>query len=178
MAVRWSALAAWLGWAGRAQADEPTTPAQPEPPPASATEAPPAAFTEPPAVVLPASKKLRSWMTAVRRAVNERWQANVDAIPSSVRLSAPRYVTAVDVVASADGRLVSVTVTRSSGVPELDDAVVRAFYAAAPFRSPPASLLGADGQMKLPNMEFTLDVGYATATPGAAAPEAPRPTPP
>jgi TonB family protein len=45
---------------------------------------------------------------------------------------------------SRAGDLTGLTITTSSGVTELDDAVIRAFQASAPFLNPPEALVQGD----------------------------------
>lgn len=49
---------------------------------------------------------------------------------------------------SRAGDLVGLTITTSSGVTELDDAVIRAFQASAPFLNPPEAMVQGDDQLR------------------------------
>jgi TonB family protein len=49
---------------------------------------------------------------------------------------------------SRTGALTGLTITTSSGVPELDDAMIRAFQTAAPFLNPPEALAQGDEQVR------------------------------
>lgn len=101
------------------------------------------------------------YMDRIRRQVNFWWQQNLDNLPSSVRLAKPSYTTEVEVFLDANGVLEHIEVTESSSVPELDDAVVRAFQVAGPFDNPPVGLIGKDGRVRLPDFSFTVRQGIA-----------------
>lgn len=102
------------------------------------------------------------YMDRIRRQVNYWWQQNLDNLPSSVRLSKSKYTTEVSVILNADGALEHIEVTTEAGVPELDDAVVRAFRLAAPFDNPPAGLVQKDGRVYLPDFDFTVQLSAAS----------------
>jgi TonB family protein len=73
------------------------------------------------------------------------------------------YTTDVKSILNAHGALEYIEITRESGSPELDDAVVRAFRVAGPFPNPPAGLIEKDGRVYLPDMGFTVQLGVARA---------------
>jgi TonB family protein len=83
----------------------------------------------------------------VKERIFDLWQ------PSPVWKALPRersmpfagltLVIVVNVELAATGEVRSVTVTKTSGVPELDDEAVRAFQAASPFSPPPAAAVRA-----------------------------------
>ena len=102
------------------------------------------------------------YMDRIRRQVNYWWQQNLDNLPSSVRLSKSKYTTEVSVILNADGALEHIEVTAEAGVPELDDAVVRAFRLAAPFDNPPDGLVQKDGRVYLPDFDFTVQLSAAS----------------
>ncbi len=104
-----------------------------------------------------------SYLKRIRRLVNFYWQQNLDNLPGSVRLANPSYTTGVEAILDGDGSLEIVTVVASSGSPELDDAVVRAFHIAGPFPHPPEGLIEKDGRVYLPSMGFTVQLGTARA---------------
>jgi outer membrane biosynthesis protein TonB len=101
------------------------------------------------------------YMERIRRQVNYWWTQNLDNLPSSVHMSRPSYTTEVKVILNGDGALELVDVTASSGVPELDDAIVRAFRLASPFDNPPAGLVMQDGRVYLPEFDFTVTLHAA-----------------
>lgn len=101
------------------------------------------------------------YIDRIRRQVNYWWQQNLDNLPSSVRLSRPRYTTEVEVILNADGALDLIAVTDGAGVDELDDAVVRAFRVAGPFENPPEGLISKDGRVYLPEFDFTVQLSAA-----------------
>jgi protein TonB len=103
------------------------------------------------------------YLQRIRRLVNFYWQQNIDNLSSSVRLSRPMYTTDVKSILNAHGALEYIEITRESGSPELDDAVVRAFRVAGPFPNPPAGLIEKDGRVYLPDMGFTVQLGVARA---------------
>ena len=115
-----------------------------------------------------------AFLNLVRRAVNVHWEANLDAMPSSVRLEKSEYMTTVTAVVEAGGRLAEVTVTESSGSEHLDQAVVAAFEKASPFAEVPEGLV-EDGKATLPSMSFTVKLGSMVHGALPAKEEAPAP---
>ena len=91
-----------------------------------------------------------AWVDEVRLAVASRWEQELEQTLMFTRLSRPEYTTRVAVVLEPDGALASVTVTESSGVTALDEAVVRAARAAGPLPAPP------EGVAALPELSFTV----------------------
>ena len=103
------------------------------------------------------------YIQRIRRLVNFYWQQNLDNLPHSVRLSKSHYVTEVNAILDADGNLEIIEVVDESGSSELDDAVVRAFRLAGPFRNPPEGLIEKDGRVYLPYMDYRVNIGTARA---------------
>lgn len=111
------------------------------------------------------SKKylFNGYIQRIRRLVNFYWQQNLDNLGGSVRLGRSSYVTKVNVILDGDGFLEYIEVTRESGSPELDHAVVSAFKIAGPYPNPPEGLIEKDGRVYLPDFDFTVNVGLARA---------------
>lgn len=103
-----------------------------------------------------------SYIMRIRRLVNFYWNQNLQNLPPSVRLVKPQYTTDVNAVLDGNGALELVEVAETSGSPELDDCVVRAFHLAGPFPNPPAGLIEKDGRVYLPDMSFTVMLQAAT----------------
>lgn len=101
------------------------------------------------------------YINRIRRQVNLYWKQNIDNLSPSVRLGKPRYLTAVSVVLTSDGVLESIVVTESSDSEPIDDCVVEAFRIAGPYPNPPAQLIGRDGRVRLPEFDFTVNIGQA-----------------
>ncbi len=101
------------------------------------------------------------YINRIRRQVNFYWKQNLDNLPSTVRLGKPRFRTEVSVVLTGDGVLESIEVTASSDSTPIDDCVVDAFRIAGPYPNPPTQLVGRDGRVRLPDFEFTVNVGQA-----------------
>ena len=113
-----------------------------------------------------------AYLNRIRRLVQYYWRQNVDNLPSSTRLSKPRYRTVVHAVLNADGALEYIEVTSESGEPVVDDCLVRAFRLAAPFPNPPAGLVESDGRVYLPSFDMTLVLTRAAAQYQAIDPRA------
>lgn len=77
----------------------------------------------------------------VRRLQGYRYQANV---------SATQGITVVRVVIARDGRLLNVTVSRSSGVPEFDQGVLAGVRSGSPYAPLPPDIRGASATFDLP----------------------------
>lgn len=101
------------------------------------------------------------YINRIRRQVNFYWKQNIDNLSPSVRLGKPRYLTVVSVVLTADGVLESIVVAESSDSTPIDDCVVQAFRIAGPYPNPPAQLIGRDGRVRLPEFDFTVNIGQA-----------------
>jgi protein TonB len=77
----------------------------------------------------------------VRRLQGYRYQANV---------SATQGITVVRVVIARDGRLLNVTVSRSSGVPEFDQGVLAGVRSGSPYAPLPPDIHGESATFDLP----------------------------
>ncbi len=103
-----------------------------------------------------------SYLLRIRRLVNFYWEQNLSNLPRTTRIARPRYTTGVMVVLDGDGAIQRIDVSEGSGVPELDDAVVRAYRLAGPFPNPPEQLIAKDGRVYLPLMTWTVTFGRGT----------------
>jgi TonB family protein len=77
----------------------------------------------------------------VRRLQGYRYQANT---------SATQGITVVRVVIARDGRLLNVTVSRSSGVPEFDQGVLAGVRSGSPYAPLPPDIRGDSATFDLP----------------------------
>lgn len=102
-----------------------------------------------------------AYLQRIRRLVNFYWNQNLENLPSSTPIVKAASTTVVEAVLDEHGRLDLIRVTSSSGVNELDEAVVQAFHLANPFPNPPEGLISPDGRVYLPTMGFTVRVGPA-----------------
>ena len=108
--------------------------------------------------------KFAGYINRIRALVDFYWQQNLDNLPGGLHAVRAQYETVVDVALNQDGALEGVEVQVESGIPALDDCVVRAFQMAGPFPHPPAQLVGADGRARLPDFGFVVRVGMAQNT--------------
>ena len=97
------------------------------------------------------------WVEVVRRAVDSRWEQELEQTVLWARLSSPVYVTRVAVVLDGAGGVSSVGIVAPSGVSALDEAVVRAVHGAAPLTPPPAGVADAAGLVRLPELAFSVE---------------------
>lgn len=94
-----------------------------------------------------------AFFVRVKEAVARRWEPN-----KALRRHDPRGALvgkndrATQILASIDrdGKLLSIKVTRESGVYFLDDEAVKAFQEAAPFSNPPKELFASNGTFEFP----------------------------
>jgi len=101
------------------------------------------------------------YINRIKNLVSFYWSQNLDNLPPTTMITKSQYLTGVDVILSSQGALAQVTVTEESGAPAIDLCVVDAFEMAGPFPNPPEQLVGPDGQVHLPDMGFTVQVGQA-----------------
>jgi len=101
------------------------------------------------------------YINRIKNLVSFYWSQNLDNLPPTTMITKSQYLTGVDVILSSQGALAQVTVTEESGAPAIDLCVVDAFEMAGPFPNPPEQLIGPDGQVHLPDMGFTVQVGQA-----------------
>jgi TonB family protein len=119
--------------------------------------------------------KYATFFTRVVRAIYQQWDPNqqYDARDPRNELYAKKdRTTAVDVVLDDRGELRSVVVRRQSGLAFLDEELVRAVRAAAPFPNPPIGLL-EDGQIRIPlamTLHFNSAGGIQVVLPSGIAP--------
>jgi TonB family protein len=84
----------------------------------------------------------RSWTDNFLRLIGDKLELNNP-------LNVPDRVAEVDVVISADGQLLSTTITRSSGFPGFDDAIIEILRDAVPYPKPPTEVRSDDGSLRL-----------------------------
>ena len=122
-----------------------TTP-QKRPPSASSRE-PPSTHT----FVNPADSYSRA-----RVADNYLWQVanKLAGYRYQARVSAREGVTVVQIVIARDGRLLNVSVIRSSGVPEFDKGVLDGVRAGSPYSPLPPDIKGDSASFNLPLMSI------------------------
>jgi len=85
----------------------------------------------------------------VRRLQGYRYQANT---------SATQGITVVRVVIARDGRLLNVTVSRSSGVPEFDQGVLAGVRSGSPYAPLPPDIRGDSATFDLPLVSSRMPV--------------------
>lgn len=96
-----------------------------------------------------------SFFNRIAPRIRFNWQNGVEAVVEDLTLrnfqlgSRRTFSTEVEVRLDSKGYLEGVSVFRSSGIPGLDAAVVRAFELATPFINPPAEMVKADGLIRL-----------------------------
>jgi TonB family protein len=93
----------------------------------------------------------RTFLERVRQQLIMHWSPAMllATIDPTGRRYGPRHRNAeIRACLSRTGQLAGLTITTSSGVPELDDAMIRAFQAAAPFLNPPEALAQGDDQVR------------------------------
>jgi len=82
----------------------------------------------------------------------------------SVALRSPRYEMVLSGAIATDGRLLSIEIDKSSGVPEWDNALKEAFRLAAPFPDPPEGAADpGTGYIPIRRFGFTIILGGARA---------------
>jgi TonB family protein len=84
----------------------------------------------------------RSWSDNFLRLVGEKLELNNP-------LNVPDRMAEVDIVISGDGQLLSSTVSRSSGFPGFDDAIIEILRDAVPYPKPPAEVRSDDDNLRL-----------------------------
>jgi TonB family protein len=84
----------------------------------------------------------RSWTDNFLRLIGEKLELNNP-------LNVPDRSAEVDVVISGDGQLLSSTITRSSGFPGFDDAVIEILRDAVPYPKPPTDVRSDDDNLRL-----------------------------
>ena len=82
-----------------------------------------------------------------------QWTARVNSAPAQVdvpqRFAWPGASTIVETSVAADGRVQSVALLRSSGIPQFDEFVLQGVREADPFPAPPADVLGGRAAVKV-----------------------------
>ena len=119
--------------------DQPqTTPVVPVP----TTTAPPVAHAS--------QAQINEWFSAIAQAIKRH-----KAYPRAARERGETGIVALSFTLDRDGHLVSSHVDHGSGHPELDRAAVETIEHAQPFQPPPAGMLGAAFNFRMP-VEFSI----------------------
>ncbi len=84
----------------------------------------------------------RSWTDNFLRLIGEKLELNNP-------LNVPDRTAEVDVVISGDGQLLSSTITRSSGFPGFDDAIIEILRDAIPYPKPPVEVRSDDDNLRV-----------------------------
>jgi len=101
--------------------------------------------------------KYFGYMQLIRRQVNFYWSQALNNVGQVQQpLNRREYTTTLYVALDEEGNLQSVSLVRSCGVRNFDDATLMAFKTAAPFPPPPEGLVDEDGRAELPSFEFTV----------------------
>ena len=95
-----------------------------------------------------------SYLAAIHAHIHLRWSDNFlrligEKLELNNPLNVPDRTAEVDLVISADGQLLSTTVTRSSGFPGFDDAAVEILRDAVPYPKPPVEVRSDDNNLRL-----------------------------
>lgn len=88
-----------------------------------------------------------SFYARLYEAIGPIWQSRIREIPHRRGIGPGEYSTLVDVVLDREGNLLEVRRLRSSGIPELDQAVDQSWFRVRQFPNPPAGLLNDRGEV-------------------------------
>ncbi|MFM8270337.1 MAG: energy transducer TonB, partial [Pseudomonadota bacterium] len=105
------------------------------------------------------------WKPSIEREVAKLWG-------KGQMLKENELVTRVLVLLDNQGQVLKISKIGASGVSEIDEVAVQAFYQASPFPNPPVGLVESDGYVRI-NWDFILQTAAAPQIqfrPGAAAP--------
>lgn len=105
-------------------------------------------------LTLPPPGPEATYLTAMHAHIHRRWTDNfLRLISEKLELSNPLNVpdrsAEVDVVISGDGQLLSAKITRSSGFPGFDDAIIEILRDAVPYPKPPVEVRSDDDNLRL-----------------------------
>jgi TonB family protein len=93
------------------------------------------------------------FITRMHRQIHELWafgfMAGLDSKPSSSPLNNPSLVAKVEIVLDGQGNVDRVAMVRSSGLTTYDSAAIDVVYSAAPYPTPPPTILSGDGKVYL-----------------------------
>jgi hypothetical protein len=107
-----------------------------------------------------------SFFNRLKRQVAQNWDPGSvwrRRDPTGQVYGSKSRVTAVRVALNLSGALAKIVVTQPSGVSELDDEAVHAFYEAAPFVNPPKELANGDGLIVF-EFGFYFEVGMPSTS--------------
>ncbi|HXJ21902.1 MAG TPA: TonB family protein [Polyangia bacterium] len=95
-----------------------------------------------------------TYLTAVHNRIHGRWTDNFlrligEKLELNNPLNVPDRVAEIDLVIATDGQLISSQVSRSSGFPGFDDAVLEILRDAVPYPRPPVEVRSDDGATRL-----------------------------
>ena len=87
----------------------------------------------------------------IKREVSRQWraaEAHRRNDPTGRRFGVQDRLTLLSLTLNADGSLAEIELVKGSGLGFLDQAAMRAFYAAQPFPNPPPGLIEEDGKIR------------------------------
>jgi len=91
------------------------------------------------------------FITRMHRKIHELWafgfMAGMDDKPASVPLNNPALVAKLEIVLDGQGNVDRVAVVRSSGLTIYDSAAIDVVYSAAPYPTPPPTILSGNGKV-------------------------------
>jgi TonB family protein len=91
------------------------------------------------------------FITRMHRKIHELWafgfMAGLDSKPSTLPLNDPSLVTKLEIVLDGQGNVDRVAVVRSSGLTIYDSAAIDVVYSAAPYPTPPPTILSGNGKV-------------------------------
>jgi TonB family protein len=89
----------------------------------------------------------------MHRKIHELWafgfMAGLDSKPSSSPLNDPSLVAKLEIVLDGQGNVDRVAMVKSSGMTVYDSAAIDVVYSAAPYPTPPPTILSGDGKVYL-----------------------------
>jgi TonB family protein len=93
------------------------------------------------------------FITRMHRKIHELWafgfMAGLDSKPSSSPLNDPSLVAKLEIVLDGQGNVDRVAMVKSSGMTVYDSAAIDVVYSAAPYPTPPPTILSGDGKVYL-----------------------------
>jgi len=91
------------------------------------------------------------FITRMHRRIHELWafgfMAGLDNKPATLPLNDPSLVTKLEIVLDGQGNVDRVAVVRSSGLTIYDSAAIDVVYSAAPYPTPPPTILSGNGKV-------------------------------
>jgi TonB family protein len=93
------------------------------------------------------------FITRMHRKIHELWafgfMAGLDGKPTSSPLNNPSLVAKLEIVLDGQGNVDRVAMVKSSGLTVYDSAAIDVVYSAAPYPTPPPTILSGDGKVYL-----------------------------